>query len=142
MPLNYATDLSNAAAPGEIVVDATVAGRLDDEWSLEPMDDLVDISGGGLEGGHGQGIGEDPQREAGLAAYGLAGVVQQVEHAAKGIVATDETGGPDSGQPHVGVGILKEVTQGILPNFRSTKGRPPRIASGFDADSTRTTWAP
>ena len=50
VPLNYATDLSIAAAPGEIVVDATVAGRLDDEWSLEPMDDLVDISGGRLDG--------------------------------------------------------------------------------------------
>jgi class 3 adenylate cyclase len=50
VPLNYATDLSMAAAPGEIVVDATVAGRLDDEWSLEPMDDLVDISGGRLDG--------------------------------------------------------------------------------------------
>jgi class 3 adenylate cyclase len=50
VPLNYATDLSNAAAQGEIVVDATVAGRLDDEWSLEPMDDLVDISGGRLDG--------------------------------------------------------------------------------------------
>ena len=50
VPLNDATDLSTAAAPGEIVVDGAVAGRLDDEWSLEPMDDLVDISGGRLDG--------------------------------------------------------------------------------------------
>jgi hypothetical protein len=27
-----------------------VAGRLDDEWSLEPMDELVDVSGGRLDG--------------------------------------------------------------------------------------------
>jgi class 3 adenylate cyclase len=50
VPLNDATDLSMASAPGEIVVDAAVAGRLDDEWSLEPMDELVDVSGGRLDG--------------------------------------------------------------------------------------------
>jgi class 3 adenylate cyclase len=50
MPLSDATDLSMASAPGEIVVDAAVAGRLDDEWSLEPMDELVDVSGGRLDG--------------------------------------------------------------------------------------------
>jgi class 3 adenylate cyclase len=50
VPLNDATDLSMASAPGEIIVDATVAGRLDDEWSLSPMDDLVDLSGGRLDG--------------------------------------------------------------------------------------------
>ncbi len=50
VPLNDATDLSMASAPDEIVVDAAVAGRLDDEWSLEPMDELVDISGGRLDG--------------------------------------------------------------------------------------------
>jgi class 3 adenylate cyclase/HAMP domain-containing protein len=48
--VNHATDLSMAAAPGDIVVDAAVAGRLDPEWSLEPMDDLVDLSGGRLDG--------------------------------------------------------------------------------------------
>jgi hypothetical protein len=52
VPLNDATDLSMASAPGEIVVDAAVAGRLDDEWSLEPMDELVDVSGGRLDGWH------------------------------------------------------------------------------------------
>jgi class 3 adenylate cyclase len=50
VPLNDATDLSMAGSPGEIVVDAAVAGRLDDEWSLEPMDHLVDLSGGRLDG--------------------------------------------------------------------------------------------
>jgi len=50
VPLNDATDLSMAADPGEIVVDAAVAGRLDDQWSLNPMDDLVDLSGGRLDG--------------------------------------------------------------------------------------------
>jgi class 3 adenylate cyclase len=50
VPLNDATDLSMASSPGEIVVDAAVAARLDDEWSLETMDELVDISGGRLDG--------------------------------------------------------------------------------------------
>jgi class 3 adenylate cyclase len=50
VPLNDAIDLSMASAQGEIVVDAAVAGRLDDEWSLEPMDELVDVSGGRLDG--------------------------------------------------------------------------------------------
>lgn len=50
VPLNDATDLSMAASPGEIVIDAAVAGRLDSEWSLEPMDHLVDLSGGQLDG--------------------------------------------------------------------------------------------
>jgi len=50
VPLNVATDLSMASARGDIVVDAAVAGRLDDAWSLEPMDDLVDLSGGRLDG--------------------------------------------------------------------------------------------
>ncbi|MGI9586234.1 MAG: HAMP domain-containing protein, partial [Acidimicrobiia bacterium] len=50
VPLNDATDLSNASAAGEIIVDANVAGRLDDEWSLSPIDDLVDLTGGRLDG--------------------------------------------------------------------------------------------
>jgi class 3 adenylate cyclase len=50
VPLDYATDLSMASAPGEILVDATVAGRLDPEWSLEPVNELVDLSGGRLDG--------------------------------------------------------------------------------------------
>lgn len=50
VPLNDATDLSVASAPGEIIVGANVAGRLDDQWSLSPMDDLVDLSGGRLDG--------------------------------------------------------------------------------------------
>lgn len=50
VPLNDATDLSMASAAGEIIVDAAVAGRLDDEWSLRPMDDLVDLSEGRLDG--------------------------------------------------------------------------------------------
>jgi class 3 adenylate cyclase/HAMP domain-containing protein len=61
VPLNDATDLSMAASPGEIVVDAAVAGRLDDDWSLEPMDDLADLSGGRLDGWRVAGRAEVPQ---------------------------------------------------------------------------------
>jgi class 3 adenylate cyclase len=60
VPLNDATDLSMAASAGEIVVDAAVAGRLDHEWSLQPIDELVDLSGGQLDGWRVVGRAEVP----------------------------------------------------------------------------------
>jgi class 3 adenylate cyclase len=44
-PVTLAGDLAGAALPGDVLVDATVAGRLEDRWSLESLDDVANAAG-------------------------------------------------------------------------------------------------
>lgn len=49
-PPRRAAELAAVAAPGQILVDPNIAGRIGHEWLVEPLVDLVDLSGDGLDG--------------------------------------------------------------------------------------------